>query len=98
MEYKINAQQAAQIAEQWLKDTRGVDLRADGPGILKLGDPDNPFNKTDSWVVFFEFDEPGLRHTSLDHMILKVDAQTGEVRQTHPYIDIDPGDEDDDRE
>jgi hypothetical protein len=94
MTYTISAEQSAELAEQWLRKTKGLNLKAAGPGILTLGDPNSHFNKTDVWGVFFNIDEPGLRCTSLDHMILYVDAETGEVWQFYPF-NVVADDEDD---
>jgi hypothetical protein len=91
---KISANQAVELAERWLSKTRSVNLKAKGPASLWLAREHPDLYEQDTWSVYFEIDAPGLRTTSLDHMILHVDDETGEVWQFYPF-NVVADDEDD---
>jgi hypothetical protein len=86
-EIKVSSERAIELAEKWLKEKRDIVLKAKGPASLLRAKEYPDLYERDTWSVYFELEDPGLRTTSLDHMFLDVDAETGKVRQMHPHIE-----------
>jgi hypothetical protein len=72
---KITEQKAVELAERWLRENDGVEMKAKRAIFLPAQSKANPTNG-DVWSVLFDLGIP----VDPGHMIFRVDAQTGEVK------------------